>query len=150
MKNTGIKRTRQIWSDMKQRCLNPRCRAWTRYGAKGLKIDASWMVFSQFLLDMGNPPTDHHTLDRINGAMGYSKENCRWATRKEQALNRSRTRMISFNGETLCINDWANKLEIGSKTLQYRLNQKWPLEMALCSEIIQPKDKKGRCSKRLT
>mgnify|MGYP001409720251 CR=1 FL=1 len=75
------------WMSMKQRCLNPNHTAYARYGGKGITLCDDWSNFINFLSDMGErqPGT---SLDRIDGLRGYSKENCRWATQKEQSDNR--------------------------------------------------------------
>jgi hypothetical protein len=79
--------TYNSWSNMKQRCLNPKNPNFERYGGKGIGIDKRWMKFGNFLEDMGEAP-EGMTIDRIEGMEGYHKANCRWATRQEQAANR--------------------------------------------------------------
>lgn len=81
------KRIYRIWSGIKSRCLNKNEPAYKYYGNRGITIPDKWMSFLGFYEDMGNPPTEKHTIDRINTTKSYSKLNCRWATRKEQARN---------------------------------------------------------------
>ncbi len=75
------------WMSMKARCNNPRSKDYLRYGARGIWVCARWEKFKNFLADMGEPAPGL-TIDRINNELGYFKENCRWATPKEQAANR--------------------------------------------------------------
>lgn len=76
------------WQMMKNRCLNPNARDYAYYGGKGITVCKRWLKFDSFLEDMGRRPSEFYTLDRINPDKGYSKQNCRWATRKEQSRNR--------------------------------------------------------------
>lgn len=77
-------RTHRSWKEMRQRCLNPKSDKWEWYGGRGIVVCAEWDSFEQFLLDMGERPIGM-TLDRINPDGDYKKDNCRWATPKQQA-----------------------------------------------------------------
>jgi hypothetical protein len=122
------------WSSMKQRCNNLNNTHYPRYGGRGITYDSTWEDFSNFLKDMGEKPAKTMELDRIDNDGNYCKENCRWATRKEQTRNRGgarATRLYTFNGKTMCIADWAKEIGITPQSLQKRLNNGWPLEIAL-------------------
>jgi hypothetical protein len=83
-----------IWAAMIQRCSNPNNKFFYCYGARGIKVCPEWKnSFSQFLKDMGLPEPGK-TLERKNNNLGYTKENCYWASNQEQALNR---RLFSTN-----------------------------------------------------
>ncbi|MGR5130682.1 hypothetical protein, partial [Photobacterium swingsii] len=73
---------------------------------------------------MGHPPAGT-TLDRIDNSLGYSPENCRWATWTQQQRNKRSNVFITHAGETLCIAEWAEKSGITSSTLRKRLRDGW-------------------------
>lgn len=79
----------QTWSDMKQRCYNPNNKAFKYYGERGIAVCDEWKnSFKQFMADMGERPSKEYSLDRVDNDKGYSKDNCRWATKKEQMNNK--------------------------------------------------------------
>lgn len=122
--------TYKSWRAMRTRCLNPRDEHWENYGGRGITICKRWMdSFENFLSDMGIRPHGR-TLDRININGNYEPENCRWSTPTEQSRNQRRNRVVSFNGETMCISAWGEKLGISHSAVTKRL-AKWPIWRAL-------------------
>jgi len=90
------------WCAMKGRCLDPKNRAYHHYGGRGITICERWLVFDNFLADMGQKPTKLHTIDRIEVNGNYEPTNCKWSTRKEQRLNqRKLARIEDFTIEEL-------------------------------------------------
>ena len=81
-------RTYRSWASMKSRCTNPKSTAWEYYGGRGIKVCERWLLFENFLADMGERP-EGKSIDRFPDQNGnYEKDNCRWATQKEQLENR--------------------------------------------------------------
>jgi hypothetical protein len=118
---------------MKTRCYNPASDAYDRYGGRGIKVCEDWKnsFVSFFDWAMSNGYADNLTLDRINNDGNYSPDNCRWSTKQEQNNNRRCNRMITYNGKTQNVAQWARELGIKRVTLQNRLNRGWSVEKAL-------------------
>jgi len=119
-----------IWKLMRERCRNPKLRCYKNYGGRGIRVCRRWVLFSNFIADMGPRPTPHHTIDRIDVNGHYEPGNCRWATPREQNRNRRCNTVLTLNGESKCLQEWADDLGISSSTLVNRLAD-WPLERAL-------------------
>lgn len=139
----SVKRTSEYrsWECMNQRVNNSNNKKYGRYGGSGITIDPRWIGkegFANFLADMGSKPTPKHTIDRFPNPKGnYAPFNCRWATYAEQNRNTSQNRMITFNGRTLCLQDWAKELNTTFATIRYRV-ENWPLERALTEPVKHP------------
>ena len=118
---------------MKQRCFNRKRAGWKYYGGRGITVCDSWKNnFAQFLADMGRKPSLNHSLDRKNNDGDYCPENCRWASKKEQVLNRRPivggnfgTFFITIDGVTKCAQDWSRQLGYGTHTVSERYKRGW-------------------------
>jgi hypothetical protein len=119
------------WRSALQRCCDPTFVYYSYYGGRGITVCERWRDFSNFYADMGPRPTPQHTLDRIDNDGPYAPKNCRWATRQEQARNRRSNRMLTHNGETLCLSEWAERIDLPANALYMRLYNGWSTEQAL-------------------
>lgn len=120
------KRTRTYgsWASMMDRCIwgcHPVMFA--RYGAKGIKVAKRWMKFENFLADMGQRPNGT-SLDRINNNGNYEPKNCRWATRREQSLNTSRTIFVLVDGIRQKVFEICEKEQLSIKAVRARARRR--------------------------
>jgi hypothetical protein len=116
----------KTWESIKSRCLNPNNVSYPNYGARGIKICDKWLKFSGFDEDMPDPPTNKHSIDRVDNNGDYCKENCRWVTKHEQNRNKRTNRIIEFNGKQQLLTDWAKDLDISVSALIKRLKIIFP------------------------
>lgn len=112
----------EIWVSMKRRCNNPDVESYPRYGGRGITVCEEWEKdFAAFRKwAMSNGYADDLTIDRIDVDGNYCAENCRWATPKEQANNRTNTVFVEYNGETHTLSEWADIVGIKYNTLHHR------------------------------
>lgn len=125
----GLSHTRAygIWKMMVMRCREPKLKVYHRYGGRGITVAPEWMDFMGFYSDMGDPP-EGLTLDRIDNDGPYSKKNCRWATRKQQANNTSRTVYVETPNGTMPLAVAAEEFGIRLETLLYRAKTNQPMD----------------------
>jgi Zn-finger protein len=105
-----------------------------KYGARGITVCEEWLAYLPFRdWAMANGYTDTLTLDRRNGKLGYSPNNCRWITSKEQANNLHTNRLVTAFGETKTISGWADdpRCQVSRKALYRRIVDRWPTEKAI-------------------
>lgn len=133
-----------IWEGMRKRCQSPKCQAYKLYGGRGIFVCERWNSFENFLADMGRRPSATHTLDRIDNDGPYSPENCRWATRTEQARNRRSTIMIEVFGQRMSVAEAAEMHGIRTKLIHERLSYGWSPERAITTPIAD----RGQASRR--
>ena len=121
-KTHGMTRTPtyRSWSHMVGRCRNPQNDAWHNYGGRGIQVCARWNSFESFLADMGERPAGM-SIDRINNDGNYEPGNCRWATTKQQRMNARTNHMVTFNGKTQSVTEWAKETGIPRNCIYLRL-----------------------------
>lgn len=116
-------KTYSSWIEMNKRCNNKNHASYKWYGAQGISVCDSWKnSFVNFFEDMGECPIGM-SIDRIDNDLGYSKENCRWATDKEQTHNRKCQEFYEHDGLKLTLPEWSEKLGINYRTLNSRIKR---------------------------
>lgn len=116
-------RTFRIWANMITRTTNENFARRSDYADRGIGVCVEWASFSAFLSAMGECPSESHSIDRINNDLGYSPENCRWATAIEQANNTRSNNRVSLGGETRTLAEWSRATGINYSTLRNRVNR---------------------------
>lgn len=113
-----------IWRGIKMRCLNPKNPAYKYYGGRGITICDEWVDnFLKFLEDMGSRPSKYHSIDRRENNLGYSKDNCYWATKLEQSKNRKYTVWVLYKGEIITQHELALKFGVGDGAILHHKKQ---------------------------
>lgn len=120
----------RLWVSMKDRCYRESVPNYPFYGGRGIKVCERWHTFTNFYADMGQRP-DGHSLNRINNDGDYEPANCRWSKLSEQSRNTRRNRMLTLDGTTRSLIEWAELHGLHPETLASRLRRGWPLSRAL-------------------
>lgn len=121
-----------VWQSMRDRCRNPNNRQWNRYGGRGIDICPQWDDFRTFVSDMGERPPGT-SLDRIDNEKGYSPDNCRWATRKEQQRNQSRAVYVTIDGEVYRAVELAERYGVNYQAVIARSKRGLPFDLVVYS-----------------
>ena len=124
---------------MRKRCFNPRNKEFHLYGGKGVTICKEWDNFLCFKTwALNNGYADNLSIDRIDSNGNYEPRNCRWATPREQTLNRCRTIWLTIDDVTKCLTDWCNEYGISRSTVQSRIKNKgWDAKKAVTTPAIK-------------
>lgn len=120
-------RAYHTWKGMIARVLNHAEPAYVNYGGRGITVSDSWLKFENFYADMGDPQ-DGMSLDRKDNDLGYCKDNCRWATRKEQSNNRRNNVRLTVEGREYRLQEIADLHGIGYATVKHRRRSGWTPE----------------------
>lgn len=135
---SGGQQTREYkaWLHLRARCENKSSRDFYRYGGRGIKVCARWASFENFIADMGARPSASHSIDRINVNGNYEPNNCRWATPKQQQMNRRDNIQISAFGRTMLASEWSSKTGLKECTIMWRIRHGWAHEKAVSSPLL--------------
>ncbi len=136
-KNKELSQIYISWKNMKARCINPNNSSYENYGGREIAVCERWMnSFAQFTKDMGEHPGSGYSIHRVNNNKGYCRENCRWATKKEQARNKRNNKLISYNGKKQCLAAWAEEYNINYEILLTRIIRlSWSIGRALTTPV---------------
>ena len=162
----------EIWCGIKKRCYNPKSKSYPDYGARGITMSDEWKdSFEAFYQDMGPRPSLNHSIEREKNDQGYSKDNCKWATREEQNNNTRTNVFYEINGErltvaqiakkynkpynsliirlqTMSVKEALNKPLKKSKLLLFTYNNKTQNLAQWCRELYLDRDKMVYCIKK--
>lgn len=133
------------WQRMKARCLNKNNKSFKDYGGRGITICDRWLEkrngFSNFVDDLGRKPSPSKdfSLGRIDNNKGYSPDNCRWETWREQDLNKRNTNLVEYNGEKMTLNELSKIVGVPQPTLHWRLSHGKPLGIDGVVVMFTPK-----------
>lgn len=124
-------RTYITWAAMVQRCTDPNATSYPLYGARGIAVCERWRwSFENFLADMGERPAGT-SIDRIDSNADYEAENCRWATPKRQARNRSTSVVVRHGEVTASVAELAESHGHPPRRVYRRMRDGWSLAKAL-------------------
>lgn len=132
----GLSRTPEYkaYNAMISRCLNKDDAAYSNYGGRGIEVCFRWIQsFENFLTDMGVRPSNKHSLDRIKNELGYSPENCRWATKQEQDNNKRINVFIEWGGQRKTIAEWERHYGVYPDYIRNRLNRNQTMDFIIAN-----------------
>lgn len=138
----GSSGTYSTWSNMLDRCSNPKNSRFDRYGGRGISVCERWRSFDNFLSDMGARPSGM-TIGRIDNDKGYELANCEWQSRVAQARNKGNTTWICAHGRTLSLAEWSELNGVKQSTIRARIERGWSAEDAVGAPLVV-----GRPAKR--
>ena len=123
-KTHGMSESRlyRIYKKMYRRCYKPQTKYYCNYGGRGIKICQEWLddFMNFYKWAMENGYSDELSIDRIDNNGNYEPNNCRWATRKEQANNTRKTVFLTYKGETKSASEWSKITGIRQDTITMR------------------------------
>lgn len=124
------------WLAMRNRCYKKSDVGYKNYGGRGIRVCSRWRnSFSNFLVDMGRKPSLKHSIERVDGRLGYTLKNCKWATPKEQTRNRRNTKLYKFRGKYLTASEWGFEVGLKPYLINNRVRSGWSVDTALTTPV---------------
>jgi hypothetical protein len=140
------------WVAIWERCYLPDSQSYEYYGARGICVCQEWMDFQAFYSFWSDPPFEGATIGRINNDGNYESSNCEWQTQEQQNNNTRRSKLLTWNGKTQSVRDWAFEYNIGTRRLWERVvKRRWTMERALntpCPKGFEQELKERRKEKK--
>lgn len=124
----------KAWLGMCSRCRSKEPEKSKNYLLRGITVCDRWKNFLLFKQDMEPDYKSGLTLDRKNNDLGYSPDNCRWATASEQQNNKTTTIFLTLNGKTMPLSHWSKETGLSCQVITGRLDRGWPIEYALTAK----------------
>ena len=134
--NGKATRLYRIWCGMKQRCFGKNSKDYERYGGRGITICKEWLNYANFhSWAISKGYADNLTIERSNNNGSYEPANCKWVLPKFQARNRRNNHLLSLEGETLTIAEWAEIMDVDRGVIEQRLMRGWSVKKTLTTPI---------------
>jgi len=132
-RNGNIPTEYNSWQAMRRRCYDRNHTRYSEWGGRGIVVCDRWRnSFPAFLEDMGKKPSRQHSIERRDNDEPYHRDNCFWATPKQQARNTRRNRILEFDGRSKSLIEWSEETGINRTTITQRLDScGWSVEKAL-------------------
>jgi len=136
-----------VWRQMRSRCSNPNHPEACNYLLRGIRVCERWNDFQNFLADMGPRPSERHSLDRINNDLGYSPNNCRWATDVQQLNNTRRNHYLCYQGKRITVAQLEREIGLSYGKLRHAIwrseRRNGPLTEERLAKIVKYYERKG-------
>lgn len=111
-----------VWAGIIKRCTQKGSQNYHRYGARGIRVCARWRKFSNFWEDMKSGYSEGLQIERRNVNGNYEPSNCKWATRSEQANNKTNNVFVEVNGTRKTVAQWAREIGVSEQAIHNRIH----------------------------
>jgi hypothetical protein len=133
-----------VWMAMRSRCNNPHDKNYKNYGGRGITVCKRWDSYTNFINDMGQRPSGF-SIERIDNSKGYSPENCTWASRRQQSLNKRTTVFVIYKGEKRPLVEVTSEADVSHLNVRRKLARGWSIERAIQASKKQAKENSNAC-----